>query len=160
MPLYEYLCSNCDLEFEDLSLFEKKDEKNCPSCGEKAIRRPASQFGVNTSIDHKKDTIVSNKEIDKVIGQDAERKRKIYEENRKKRWGNKVPELLNIPKDADGKYSPIQHLGDSTEREFRKGYSEMLKEHRKDRNSKGKGQFDGTGFGKDNDSIIVKKTNK
>lgn len=156
MPLYDYKCSECSLEFDDLVSYDKRDDKACPNCGKKADRVEVNNFGFSTTLDAKKDTIFTNKEIDKIIGQDADKKRGIYEERRKKRWGDRKPEVLNIPKESDGKYSPVMHLGGEKEKLLRKEYSEALKEHRKNRLKEGVPQHEGSGFGKDNDSIIVK----
>lgn len=154
MPLYVYECKACGHVFEDLVKYLDKDNvQNCKICGEEATRQAATTFGVHTKINPRKDTVLTNKEIDKVVGADAEKKwmkfderwHKKYEARQKKRWGDKTPEPVSIPKDSDGKYSPIMHLGDKKDREARREFSVALKEHREERKKKGLAQFDGPG---------------
>lgn len=152
MPLYEYRCDNCNFEFEEIFPYEKRDDVICKKCGSKADRK-ISPFGINVSIVPGRDTVYSPKEIDKVVGKDAEKRWQSYDERWKdkykkrqeERWKGKKPELVNIPKDSDGKYSPIMHLGDEKEKRIRKEYSEALQEHRRKRIEKGIPQFDGPG---------------
>lgn len=154
MPLYTYKCTICGHEFDEIIKYEKRDEfQPCKLCGEKSERKVATPFGISTKLDPKKDTIYSRKEIDKVVGSDSDRKwqgyderwRKRYQDRQKSRWGDKDPQKIEIPKDSDGKYSPIMHLGDKKARTLRKDFSEALKEHRAERKRKGLGQFDGPG---------------
>lgn len=167
MPLYRYICTECNLEFEELKKYEQRDDKTkCPDCGSVESKRviPVS-FGIKTILNPKKDTIYTPKEIDKVVGADADKKwqayderwKKRYEEQRAKRWQGNTPETINMPKDKDGKYSPIMHLGTQEDRQLRKDYSEALKEHRKEREKKGLKQFAGM---KDRDSTVVLRKNK
>ncbi len=155
MPLYTYKCTACGHEFDELVKYDDRDTKQaCKLCGEKSERNVASRFAVSTKLDPKKDTIYTPKEIDKVVGADAEKKwtgyderwRKKYSDRQKARWRGKEPEIINLPKDADGKTSPIMHLGGKQERSVRKEFSESLKEHRAERKKKGLGQFDGPGL--------------
>lgn len=154
MPLYEFKCLECEHEFEELIPYEKRDEKRaCKICGGDSERKYASTFGIHSDLNPKSDTIVTDKEIDKVVGKAAEKRwegydekwRSRYEARQKKRRKGKVPEIINMPKDTDGKYSPIMHLGDDKQRALRKEYSEALQEHRAKREKKGIPQFDSTG---------------
>jgi len=154
MPLYEYKCGKCGHEFEELSSYINRDkDQKCKLCGELSIRKPASTFGVHSELDSRRDTIATNKEIDMVVGKASEKRwegydakwKGRYEARQQKRWKGKTPEALNIPKDADGKYSPIMHLGDNKERSVRKEFSEALQEHRTERVKKGIPQFDSSG---------------
>jgi putative FmdB family regulatory protein len=154
MPLYEFRCLSCSHEFEELTSYDDRDNKvKCKLCGGNAVRKPASTFGVHSSLTPGKDTIVTNKEIDKVVGKAAEQRWAGYDEKWKsryaarqqRRWKGKTPETLNIPKDLDGKYSPVMHLGDNKERALRREFSDALKEHRAEREKKGLPQFDSSG---------------
>jgi putative FmdB family regulatory protein len=167
MPIYRYFCNDCSLEFEELRKYDDRDNSiDCPDCESANTKREfATTFGVKTTLDPKKDTIYSPKEIDKVVGAESEKKwegydirwKKRYEERQKKRWGGKKPEELRMSKDTDGKYSPIMHLGKKQDRELRKDYSDALQEHRAERKKKGLGQFDGM---KDRDSVVKLKPKK
>lgn len=154
MPLYEFKCDGCGHEFEDLVSYADRDsERKCKQCGSSSKRKVASTFGVHSALSPSKDTIVTNKEIDKVVGKASEQRWSGYDERWKaryqakqqKRWKGKTPENVNIPKDSDGKYSPIMHLGDNKQRGLRKEYSEALQEHRAERIKKGLSQFDSSG---------------
>ena len=154
MPLYEFKCTECGHEFEELTTYEQRDViRSCKVCGRDSQRKAASLFGVHSDLNPRSDTIVTNKEIDKVVGKESERRwesyddkwKSRYEARQQKRRKGKTPEVLNIPKDSDGKYSPIMHLGDNKERSLRKEYSEALQEHRADRIKKGIPQFDTSG---------------
>jgi putative FmdB family regulatory protein len=45
VPLYEYLCENCERSFERLSSIAKADETPCPFCGTAQTRRLVSVIG-------------------------------------------------------------------------------------------------------------------
>jgi len=154
MPLYVYRCTACNHEFDELVSYEKRDKfQTCKLCGKESERKVAAPFGIKTTLNARTDTIYSPKEIDKVVGADADKKwegynekwRAKYEARQKARWGDRKPEPVNIPKDSDGKFSPIMNLGDKKERKLRKEFSGALQEHRAERQKKGVKQFDGPG---------------
>jgi rubredoxin len=140
--------------FEDLAPYEKRDEdRKCKLCGSLAKRNVAELFGIKTTLDPRRDTIVTPKEIDKVVGEKAEKKwegyderwRARYADRQKKRWGNKEPGVVNIPRDNDGKFTPIMHLGDKNQKAVRKEFVSALQEHRAERKQKGIPQFEAPG---------------
>ena len=45
MPLYEYLCEDCERSFERLSSIAGADDALCPSCGGSDTRRLLSVIG-------------------------------------------------------------------------------------------------------------------
>ena len=47
MPIYEYQCSKCDTEFEELIL-SANDKIACPKCGSRKVRKLASTFAHRT----------------------------------------------------------------------------------------------------------------
>lgn len=122
---------------------------------------------IGAKLDPKRDTIVSPKEIDKVVGADSKKKwediekRKAskekqqfgfeeeyhanYKARQDKRRNGREPQEIEIPKDADGKYTPLKHLGDEKEKDLRNEYSEALIEHREKREEQGLNQFDSSG---------------
>jgi len=167
MPIYCYSCSECELQFEELKGFDNRDSRTpCPDCGADSKRMEVTSFSFKSSVpDHRRDTLVSPKEIDLAVGAASEKSwegynerwKKRYEEDRKKRWAGKTPQEINIPKDPDGKYSPIMHLGDKRERGLRKEYDSALKEHREERKRKGLSQFGSSSMSSDRDRIITKK---
>lgn len=149
MPLYTYKCKSCGHEFDEIIKYEKRDDPvPCKMCEKDSERMVAVPFGIKSEIDPKKDTVYTNKEIDKVVGKKSEEKwqgyderwKKRYEERRKRRWGDRTPQDLNIPKE-----NPVMHLGDNKEKTVRKEFVDALQEHRKNREAKGIKQFDGPG---------------
>lgn len=137
MPLYEYRCSGCRREFEELSSFEDKDNKRiCPSCSGDKIERKISSFGINTTITPGVDTVYSPKEIDKVVGAASEKRwqgydekwKKHYDERKKQRQeGKELREVIIDNKGPDGKVHPFEHLGTKKEQDFRKKYTQEYK---------------------------------
>jgi putative FmdB family regulatory protein len=152
--MYTYKCTGCGFVFEELVSYEKRDSTtSCSICHSNAVRNAAEIFGVHTTLNPKTDTIYSPKEIDKVVGTESAKKwagyneawRPAYEARQQKRWKGAQPKVLDIPRDADGKFSPVMHLGDNKEKSLRKEYSTALQEHRAERVKKGIGQFDAPG---------------
>ena len=47
MPIYEFLCSKCDLEFEKL-VFNSSDPIACPKCKGKKVHRMMSTFAFSS----------------------------------------------------------------------------------------------------------------
>lgn len=44
MPIFEFVCSECELLFEELVFGGKIDEVVCPSCGSEKVRKKMSTF--------------------------------------------------------------------------------------------------------------------
>lgn len=148
MPMYEYKCGQCGFEFEEITSFEKKDDmRNCPDCEAIDVtRKQISAFSFTSSIDPKKgDTISTNKEIDKVIGEASSKRWEQLEKRREERWKKGKEVQLSVPKDKKGQFKPMELVGTEKQRKFRKEFSEALSEHRKERSKKGLKQFDGPG---------------
>ena len=49
MPLYDFLCTACQLEFEDLVLSHDTEPPRCPGCGGTNLERLLSTFAVDTA---------------------------------------------------------------------------------------------------------------
>jgi putative FmdB family regulatory protein len=146
--MYEYKCGHCGFEFEDITSFEKKDDtRKCPDCSSIDVaRKQVSSFAFKTTVDPKKgDTIATNKEIDKVIGEASSKRWEQLEKRRNERWKKGKQLELSVPRDKDGQYKPMSLVGTEKQRKFRKEFSEALSEHRKERSKKGLKQFDGPG---------------
>ncbi|OGQ81488.1 MAG: hypothetical protein A2289_07265 [Deltaproteobacteria bacterium RIFOXYA12_FULL_58_15] len=45
MPIYEYRCGNCEIEFEEL-VFRRDEKIVCPECGTGDVKRLLSGFAV------------------------------------------------------------------------------------------------------------------
>lgn len=154
MPLYTYRCTGCGFEFEELVSYEKRDGRQvCKKCREEAVRKVGTSFRVKSRLDPKRDTITTNNEIDRVVGESAEKRwegynerwKENYESRRRARWKGKEPTPIALPKESDGYSRPLMHLGNKKDRSLRKEFSEALQEHRKRRREKGIKQFDGPG---------------
>ena len=48
MPLYEYVCDECNDEFESIESVKDRNNADCPACGKRA-RRVLSGFAVGSS---------------------------------------------------------------------------------------------------------------
>lgn len=153
MPLYEYSCESCNYFFENLVSYEKKDEVKCSLCGHTAKRKEASTFGIKSNIAVGKETLHSDKEIDRAIGAESDKRWRVINDKKEAKEkalkegmknGKKV-KVMDIPKDKDGYYRPAIHVGSKAEVSFKKEYSEALDAHRKKRMEKGLKQFDGPG---------------
>jgi len=154
MPLYVYDCQNCGHRFEEIiSIEDRNAEPPCPLCKSVSKRHLEETFGISASIDPKRDTVYSPKEIDKVVGKAADKKwaayderwSKRYEDRRKKRWGDQEPKVMNLPRELDGTIRPAMHVGNEKQKGLRKEFSEALKAHKAERVKKGIPQFDGPG---------------
>jgi putative FmdB family regulatory protein len=44
MPIFEFVCGDCELLFEELVFGGKTDEVVCPSCGSEQVRKKMSTF--------------------------------------------------------------------------------------------------------------------
>ena len=44
MPIFEFVCHDCELLFEELVFGGKIDEVVCPSCGSQQVRKKMSTF--------------------------------------------------------------------------------------------------------------------
>ncbi len=47
MPIYEYICSSCENEFEEL-VFKIDERINCPECGTVKVERALSVFSYSS----------------------------------------------------------------------------------------------------------------
>ncbi|RLB00911.1 MAG: zinc ribbon domain-containing protein [Deltaproteobacteria bacterium] len=48
MPIYEYRCNECEMDFEKLVSLSSPGEVACPFCGSKNIRKKISLFTSDT----------------------------------------------------------------------------------------------------------------
>lgn len=149
MPLFLFKCESCGREFEEL-LKDSVDMRDCPDCGNSAKRKIDVSFGINTKLNPRHDTIYSSKEIDKVVGEAAnkswegydKRWESYYKKRRELRRKDKdIKEIAINPKEG----SLIEHLGTRKEQEFRKEYG---KQYRKQITEKNKD---------DNTPVVMKK---
>ncbi|HIE04475.1 MAG TPA: zinc ribbon domain-containing protein [Candidatus Latescibacteria bacterium] len=49
MPIYEYRCSSCGTEFEELVLKRGVESVRCPRCSSEEVERKLSLFGLKAS---------------------------------------------------------------------------------------------------------------
>jgi putative FmdB family regulatory protein len=47
MPIYEYVCSKCNNDFEEL-VFSQSEKVSCPECGSKKVERKMSVFAFSS----------------------------------------------------------------------------------------------------------------
>ena len=134
MPLYEYTCSSCGYQFEELvKKSDKSDVQKCTKCGKDAKVNMSSFSSVVSG---------SNKvPIDTLIGKEANRRWQIHHDRKSIRRENKDFRDVGIVKDP----APVMIMGNKDEKVKRKEYSTALSEHRQDRRKKGQEQFTESG---------------
>ena len=76
MPIYEYMCKECDHEFEEFLSISSQNPK-CPECGKETEKLVSRFSGVMKGSE--------NRTIDCIVGEDADRRRGILEKRRLKR---------------------------------------------------------------------------
>jgi len=47
MPIYEFVCSKCNNDFEEL-VFSQSEKVACPQCGSKKVKRAMSVFSFSS----------------------------------------------------------------------------------------------------------------
>jgi putative FmdB family regulatory protein len=140
MPIYEYECKICGLNFEELRTTKEKSEViPCRSCGSESQRKfsafsPAISGGS------------LNESVDMQIGREANKKWQTYHDRQSKRQGTQQLQSFELPQSKeDGKFMPVMGLGNKKEVIDRHEYVGALQEHRKQRSEKGLSQFAGKG---------------
>lgn len=148
MPMCDFFCQACNLEFEKFSRKRDITEIECPSC-EALSPRQISGFGFefesgktpgNSGVDS-----VDNS-IDKLVGRDAknrwekEKARAAYKRQVQRDHGGvgKVPLARN---EETGEYVPVPEDKLPRIQELHKEYDSAYKEHKAERESKGVGKF-------------------
>lgn len=51
MPIFEFVCKECELMFEELIFGTKTDGVVCPSCGSEQVRKKMSTFASKSGSD-------------------------------------------------------------------------------------------------------------
>ena len=139
MPLYEYVCENCGLRFEELKS-NKEDAAitPCRKCSGVANRQMSSFSAVVAGGS-------PTEPVDMSIGREADKRWQHYHDRQSKRRGDKKLESFDLPKSKDGKFMPVMALGEKKTVEGRKEYVGALQAHRKERAEKGIAQFSAAG---------------
>lgn len=127
MPIYKYKCQSpeCGLLFEKLTTLTRRDKQLCRKCGSTVLRDGVNTVSINTGESHHQ--AYTQKEIDKVVGADADKKRealtKRIEESTKG-----LPEVKVAPK--GGKINPESYLGGVERRKSGNFASDAYREDR------------------------------
>ena len=127
MPLYTYSCSGCGSKFERLAKSVLRDEQQCSNCGVKATRSSVDTFAVKSTIDPKDKVVQTNKEIDIVIGRDADRRRGAYEAPKKARREGMVEIADNVSAGSTSSFNPDSVMGDDKRKNTADAYNKALK---------------------------------
>ena len=128
MPIYDFKCPKCNLKFErSLKIADDHTKIECPSCLATSNKLPPKDvLGVvaeSTSIP---------KDIDRVVGKDAEVRWQEYDEKKKSK--EKLRHELGtqrLSKELDGNYGPVEITKDGqkvTEEEGVELRKEMFKD--------------------------------
>ena len=102
MPLFEYKCEKCGLKFEEL-IAQNREALivACRSCGGEAIKQVSSFSSAVKGG-------TANETVDLSIGREANKRWQNYHDRQSKRHADKeIKKLDNLPKDKNGKYTPV-----------------------------------------------------
>jgi len=138
MPLYEYKCKSCGFESEEL-VKNHETVMTCRDCGslmERMVSKAATVIAGGST----------NESVDMAIGRDADSRWKSYGDRQTERRKGQELKPVEVPQAGNKDFRPVMALGNTKNREDRKEYSAALKDHRRERESRGQGQFDGKGF--------------
>ena len=131
MPLFEYKCSACGYEFEELvSRTQDSDVQECRKCNADAWKK-VSVFSA-TRAGSTKET------IDTRIGREAESRWQTIRDRQEKRRKGKVSQEISAG-------NPLMELGTKDEKKSRTEYVKTLQKHREERKRKGLSQFTESG---------------
>jgi len=133
MPIYEFICSKCQLKFEKTySRTNDLKKEECPNCyaeSDRVVSMSNFRFAESKAIP---------KEIDKKVGKDAEKRWLEYEDRKKVK--DKIREDSGTPRlsrNPDGSYEPFSMVKDNkvvTGDEGVKLRKEMFENYREIRN--------------------------
>lgn len=126
MPMYSYKCGSCALLFDKLVSAGEKDNQVCLICGKESKRSGVEEFSVKTPVGAPGEKAIrSNKELDLVVGADAEKRWLQHEATvKERRQGMDIIEL-DVP--AGEKFDPGSLLGDSKRKELSSKFVEEFK---------------------------------
>lgn len=127
MPLYTYSCTSCGIKFERLARATLRDEQKCSTCGSKAERAGVDEFAVKSTIDPKSKVVQTGKEIDLVVGRDAERRRAIYEDKRRARREGMTVIDTQVSAGKGNSFNPEAALGDSDRKAVTEQHTKAVK---------------------------------
>ena len=51
MPLYDYRCSECELDFSEVTSVDKRDSMKCPECGKKKCVSRSGVYETSMGVD-------------------------------------------------------------------------------------------------------------
>ena len=105
----------------------QRDEQQCSNCGTKAVRSGVDVFAVKSTIDPKEKVVQTGKEIDIVVGRDAERRRGAYEGKRRARREGMVEITDNVSAGSGPTFNPDAVMGDEKRKGAADTYNKALK---------------------------------
>jgi len=143
MPLYQYNCPECGFEFEKFCSVKDRDSQDCSQCGTLAVKQLANSFAVASKVDVDRGGVHSAKEIDKVVGEQAEKRWAEIDQSRKDRWKDSGLDegKTKVVVEKGVNFNPIAMIGASDKQDLGNKYSEGLQAHRAERRAKGQEQF-------------------
>jgi len=130
----------------------ERDDQGCPLCSGKAVRNGFSGFSVNTPLDLKTKSPHTKKEIDRVVGEDADKKWQAFEkktaEKIAKAEETEGAKIVTVAVKPGEKFNPEAMLGDANRRKRSEIYSEAVTGHQDSQRALGRDPkaWDKTGF--------------
>jgi putative FmdB family regulatory protein len=127
MPLYKYTCGSCGNKFERLARASQRDDQNCSGCGSKASREEVEAFAVKATIDPKDKVVQTSKEIDIVVGRDAEKRWGAYEDKRRERRAGMVEIDAGASAGGGASFDPGKLLGGEERKDSVERYTQAVR---------------------------------
>lgn len=137
MPLYEYECTSCGCEFEELVGLKSVDTVKCKKCGAET-KRKMSSFAPVVAGGSPVET------VDMSIGREADKRWQLYNDKQSKRHNGKELKTVDVPKTGNT-FLPVMGLGNKNEKKKRTEYVGALQKHREVRKKRGQAQFNENG---------------
>lgn len=109
MPIYEYLCQDCGLLSQKMRKMAERDNAfKCPECGSDNTKKAMSAPAAHIPVDGHNLRGSGKADMDRLIGQSAERRwAQIEGEAKKKEAARKEFGQQALGRSEDGSYKPV-----------------------------------------------------
>lgn len=141
MPIREFICEDCELNFEKLVLGKDESNISCKGCGSKNIHRKLSKFYAKLSD--------SNTTLDNRVGRMSEKRwEQVYEEKKVKEKVRETSSTKSLTKvyskgsEGDVRFLPTSEKEIKNRQEIKPIVNKVQQEGKKVRDSNKKGFVD------------------
>lgn len=148
MPTYTYKCSNenCGVKTERLVQLINKDKQQCLMCGKPAVRQEINAFAVSTPLDTTKKDAYTRPEIDRIVGESADKKWNEFHTKLAKKIEGQT--LVDVVVNPGEKFNSEALIGDRTRKDLALKAAKAVQDERQSVLAQGKNpdSWDKTGF--------------